>query len=60
MDLEKVINFVLQIKTMYPGWKLKRLDQSGQRDSVPPINWYKYSFITPEGHCFDYGGFKVY
>lgn len=59
MDLEKVINFVLEIKTVYPGWKLKSVDKAGQRDSLPPINWYRYSFITPRGHCFDYGGFKV-
>jgi hypothetical protein len=59
MDLEQVINFVLEIKTMYPGWKLKSLNKVGQRDSLPPVNWYEYSFITPKGHCFDYGGIKI-
>jgi hypothetical protein len=59
MDLEKVINFVVKIKTTYPGWKLKKLDNTGGRDSLPPVNWYEYSFITPEGHCFNYGGIKI-
>ena len=58
MDLEQVINFVLEIKTIYPGWKLQKLDHTGGRDSLPPLNWYEYSFITPEGHCFNYGGIK--
>ena len=59
MDLENVVNFILRIKKLYPTWNLDLLQKTGQQDSLPPKNIYEYTFITPEGDHFIYGGLQV-
>lgn len=59
MDLENVVNLIIKIKKLYPTWNLDLLQKTGQQDSLPPGNIYQYTFITPEGHHFIYGGLQV-
>lgn len=59
MDLENVVNFILRIKKLYSTWNLDLLQKTGQQDSLPPGNIYEYTFITPEGHRFIYGGLQI-
>jgi hypothetical protein len=56
IDLERVVKCILRIKKLYPTWNLHLLQKTGQQDSLPPGNIYEYTFITPEGYHFMYGG----
>mgnify|MGYP007025789847 CR=1 FL=1 len=52
MDLEEAVNFVLETKKMYTGWKLNMIIKIGQYDTLPPKNLYEYTFITSENIRF--------
>jgi len=54
-DLDQVINQVISIKTKYSDWVLDELTIQGQYDTLPPKNFYKYIFKTPNGY-FSTGG----
>ena len=58
-DLEQVVELILRIKQLHPTWKFHKLCKSGQRDSVPPINFYQYAFMTPENFKFVLGGIEI-
>ena len=53
-ELKSVITFVLQIKKLYPTWKLDMLRIKAQYGSFLPKNLYEYRFLTPEGIHFIY------
>ncbi len=55
MDLNKIIDHIIKIKKEYPDWVLKNLIKTGQYDSQPPMNMYKYTFIAPNDLEFSWG-----
>jgi hypothetical protein len=58
-DLERLIQNVLDFKVKYPGWVLKSVIKSGQHDTMPPENYYKFSYMSPHGHYFTFGGIEI-
>jgi hypothetical protein len=58
-DIEHVISMVLEVKQIYPTWKLEFMRVCGSYDTVPPKNYYEFEFITPDGIRFSRGGLKI-
>jgi hypothetical protein len=52
-DLDLVIKYVINIKKKYPSWILDAMKKQGQYDTLPPKNFYRYTFKTPEGFFSD-------
>jgi hypothetical protein len=48
-DLDSVINYIINIKKIYQNWTLCAMRKQGQYDTLPPKNFYCYTFKTPEG-----------
>ncbi len=48
-DLDLVVNHVINIKKRYSSWTLDSMRKQGQYDTLPPKNFYRYTFKTPEG-----------
>jgi hypothetical protein len=57
-DVDDVIDTIIEVKQLYPSWKLEHIRVSGSFDTMPPRNFYEYDFITPDGIRFSRGGFK--
>jgi hypothetical protein len=49
IDLETVVNYVIQVKQIYPLWEFTYIRKFGKIDTYPPKNCYTYHFTTPEG-----------
>jgi len=49
IDLENVVKYIIQVKQIYPLWKLTYINKFGKIDIYPPKNCYTYHFITQEG-----------
>jgi hypothetical protein len=58
-DLERLIKEVGEFKIKYPGWVLSSLKKLGQIDTIPPQNFYKFTYLSPQGHYFTYGGIEL-
>ena len=52
IDLENIVKYIIQIKEIYPLWKLTYINKFGKIDTYPPKNCYTYHFVTPEGLMF--------
>ncbi len=48
-DLEKLVQKVLDLKTKYSSWVLKSIVNSGNDGSIPPKNYYEFTFLLPDG-----------
>ena len=59
IDLERIVKDVINIKKKYPLWKLESVKKSGQYDTMPPQNFYKYTYETEEGNYFTCGGVEI-
>jgi len=59
LDLEKLVNQVIKFKIHYPEWILERIVKSGQYDTLPPKNFYKFTYRTQQGYIFSHGGFEI-
>ena len=57
-DLEGIVKEVIEFKKLYPGWTLDGLQISGKYDTMPPQNFYKYTYKTPYGHYMSHGGIE--
>ena len=50
IDLDRLIREVVDLKQIYTGWILERVQQAFSYDSLPPKTSYSYTFKTPHGH----------
>lgn len=58
IDLEKIVTEVINFKNQYVGWTLYCMQIAGHYDTLPPVNFYKYTYKTPQGHYMSYGGIE--
>jgi len=58
-DLEKLVKEVVEFKKLYEGYTLEKIIRAGQYDTMPPDNFYKFTYKTPHGHYLNYGGIEV-
>jgi len=49
IDLKRLIKEVVEFKIQYPGWILESVNKNGQYDTLPPKNFYKFTYKTPLG-----------
>ena len=54
----KIIDTIIEVKQLYPSWKLEYVRVCGSFDTMPPKSLYEFDFITPEGVRFSRGGCK--
>jgi len=59
IDLDRLINEVITIKTKYPGFILDNIRKRGQLDTMPPENYYDFTFVTPHNDYFTISGIQV-
>jgi hypothetical protein len=59
IDLERLVKEVIHFKSIYPDWILENIIVTGHYDSLPPQNFYKFTYKTPAGHYMMYGGMDV-
>ena len=59
IDLKRLIKEVVEFKIQYPGWILESVNKNGQYDTLPPKNFYKFTYKTPLGHYFTCGGIEI-
>lgn len=55
MDLPRLIREVSTIKKQYPNWELTNLIKTGQYDTMPPNNFYKFEFKDSNDNYFTIG-----
>ena len=59
-DLKKTVDSIIEIKKKYPTWTLTSLEKKGQYDTLPPCNFYEFTFKTQENLYFYCGGIKLF
>ena len=55
IDLERLVREVIEFKKKIPDWILREISVSFQYDTLPPKTFYKFTYLTPEGHHMSYG-----
>ncbi len=60
MDLNSIVDQVIEVKKEFSDWKLESLTKSHKYDTLPPKNFYRFTYKTPKGHYFTVGGFHLY
>ncbi len=58
-DLDKTLDNIIETKKKYSEWKLDSLSKGGQYDTMPPQNFYKFTYKTQEGWYVTMGGLQV-
>ena len=58
IDAERLIKEVINFKKMYPGWVLSKVEIAGQYETFPPKTFYKFTYLTPQGHHMTHGGMR--
>jgi chromosome segregation ATPase len=55
IDLSRLVKEVIELKKQYPGWILNNINLGGCYETMPPQNFYKFTFKTPQGHKLTLG-----
>ena len=59
-DLERLVKEVSEFKKLYKGYILEKIIKSGKYDTLPPDNFYKFTYKTPYGHYLTYDKLEVF
>ena len=59
IDLERLVREAIEFKKQYPNWILEEISVSFQYDTLPPQTFYKFAYLTPEGHHMSYGELRI-
>ena len=56
IDLDRICKEVIEIKKRYPQWKLSKMGQKGQYDTLPPHVFYMYEYKDQFNTLYSIGG----